>query len=280
MKHKSRLRPEFWKGFRGPVAVAHRGGDGAGTEKENSLAAFRAAYKLGYRWFETDVVATKDRKLLAIHGRGYQLKPNKDLPPRSAIRWMKYSDFAQKVKIGGEKVPLLEEILDEFPDIKIFVDPKTFRSVPALIKVLSSRPQDIDRICIGAFSKMRTIKTAYIVRRNTGKEVCTLILGPLNSYPVYLAARLKFLRPLVKYYVEETRAGSLHVPYRWITNSPKAGAKLLDYTHSLGLNVAVYTPNSEKTIRASLEGGVDVVISDRVALLKDIVEAKHKRKLA
>jgi glycerophosphoryl diester phosphodiesterase len=265
------------QGFKGPIGVAHRGGDAAGTEKENSIEAFRAAYKLGYRWFETDVVATRDKKLLAIHGRGYQLRPNKDLPSRTKIRTMLHKDLKESVKIGGEEVPTLEEILDYFPDIKLFIDPKTYKSVPALIDCLSKRPKDIDRICIGAFSKMRTLRTAYILKKNTGKEVCTSILGPWNAYPIYIAARFKLLMPFAKYYVQETHAGSIHVPYRWIANSPKAGEKLIKYAHQLGLKVAVFTPNSTDTIKASLNGGVDVVMSDKVVLLMKSVEEKRKK---
>jgi glycerophosphoryl diester phosphodiesterase len=275
LRQKKKLR--FWQGFSAPVAVAHRGGDAAGLEKENSIKAFEAAYNLGYRWFETDVVATKDKKLLAIHGRGYQLRPNKDLPSRTKIRRTTYKDFSRKYQVGGEAVPTLEEILDRFPNIKLFIDPKTFKSVPALIECLSKRPKDIDRVCIGAFSKMRTIKTAYIIKRNTGKEVCTLILGPINAYPIYVAARLNFLAPFAKYYVQETNAGSIHIPYRWISSSPKAGRKLINFAHHLGLQVGVYTPNTENGINACLDSGVDLVISDRVELLKKIIAVKHKK---
>jgi glycerophosphoryl diester phosphodiesterase len=277
MASKSRQPLKFWKDFNAPVAVAHRGGDAAGHGKENSLAAFKAAYELGYRWFETDVVATKDKKLVVIHGRGWQIRPNKDLPLRSTIRRLTYAEVKQKIKIDGENVILLEELLDKFPGIKIFVDPKTFGSVPVLIKIMCQRPQDIDRVCIGSFSKMRTIRVAYLIKKETGKDVCTSILGPINAYPVYLAARIKFLKPFIRHYVQETNAGSLHVPYRWITNSPKAGHKLINYCHRLGIKIVVYTPNSEKAIKAALEGSVDLIMSDKARPLMNLVHAKHKK---
>jgi glycerophosphoryl diester phosphodiesterase len=276
-RNKSSSSPKFWENFSSPIAVAHRGGDAAGVEKENSLAAFRAAYKLGYRWFETDVVATKDNKLVAIHGRGWQLHPRKNMPLRSSIRKQTYAEVKKKIVVGGEEILLFEDILDQFPNVKIFVDPKTFKSVPMLVEVLSRRPTDIDRVCVGAFSKIRTIRVAQLVKMATGRELTTCILGPLNAYPIYIAARLKFLRPAVKYYVQETNAGSIHIPYRWVTNSPKAGRKLLNYAHTLGLKVAVYTPNSERTIRVSLGGGVDIVISDKAELLMDLIKTKHKK---
>jgi glycerophosphoryl diester phosphodiesterase len=275
MHHRNQKPPKFWQGFKGPIAVAHRGGDAAGMEKENSLKAFKEAYKLGYRWLETDVVATKDKKLIVSHGRGYQLRPNKDLPTRKRLQRMSLAEIHSRVRVGGEDVLLLEELLVRFPDAKIFIDPKTYKSVPALIKCLSERPEDIDRVCIGSFSKMRTIRVAYIIKRNTGKNVCTSILGPMNAYPIFLAARIKFIRPFAKYYVEETNAWSVHVLHSWITKYPKSGQKFIKFAHSLNLRVVVYAPNSKKSIRRSLESGVDAVMSDRVQLLKTLTNRKY-----
>jgi glycerophosphoryl diester phosphodiesterase len=271
MQSKNHRQVKFWRGFRAPVAVAHRGGDGAGIEKENSLKAFKVAYKLGYRWLETDVVSTKDKKLIVSHGRGYQLRPNKDLPTRTRLQRKTLAQIRSEIRVGGEPVLLFEELLDEFPDVNIFVDPKTFRSVPALIDCLSKRPKDIDRVCIGAFSKMRTLRVAYIIRKNTKKDVCTSILGPFNAYPIYVAARFDLFKSFAKYYVQETNAGSIHVPYRWISNSPKAGKKLINYAHKLGLKVAVYTPNSEKSIQAVIDAKVDLIMSDNLALLNRLM---------
>jgi glycerophosphoryl diester phosphodiesterase len=275
MRLRNQQPPKFWQGFKAPLAVAHRGGDAAGIEKENSLEAFKKAYKLGYRWFEADVIATRDKKLIVSHGRGYQLRPNKDLPTRTKLQRMTLAQIRKKVLVGGEGVLLFEDLLDEFPNVKIFVDPKTYKSVPALINCLSQRPKEVDRICIGSFSKMRTIRVAYIIKKNTGKEVCTSILGPFNAYPIFLAARIKFIRPFAKYYVQETNAGSVHVLHGWITKYQKSGQKFIKYAHSLNLKVAVYTPNTEKNISASLDGKVDIVMSDRAKLLRDLV--KYKR---
>ena len=51
-----------------PEALAHRGFSGGDDHTlENSMSAFDAAVRLGYRWVETDVHATADGVLLAFH---------------------------------------------------------------------------------------------------------------------------------------------------------------------------------------------------------------------
>ena len=47
------------------IAMAHRGYSPDGLE--NSMAAFRAAVELGYRYLETDVHTTADGVLLVFH---------------------------------------------------------------------------------------------------------------------------------------------------------------------------------------------------------------------
>ena len=52
-----------------PVGLAHRGGAGYGPNVglENTLAAFRRAVSMGYRYLETDVHATRDGQVVAFH---------------------------------------------------------------------------------------------------------------------------------------------------------------------------------------------------------------------
>lgn len=271
---KNPRQNNFWQGVKGAVAVAHRGGDGAGIEKENSMAAFEAAHRMGYRWFETDVVPTKDGRLLAIHGRGYQRAPNKDLPLRTALQRQTYEELLRTVSIGGEPPLLLEDLIDSFPDVKIFIDPKTYKAAPILAKLLARRPQDIERIWVGSFLPFNTGRVVREVRRLTGvSEVGTALLGPLRASPLRAAVLLPRLGPLIRSYVQWTGAGSVHVPYRWVAGS--SGKKLVNFAHEAGLRVGVYTPNTAQDIKASASAGADIIMSDKLSLLKNIVGSRY-----
>jgi len=53
-----------------PIAFAHQGG--ASEFPENTLPAFDNAYRLGYRYMETDVHASRDGVLFAFHDADLQ----------------------------------------------------------------------------------------------------------------------------------------------------------------------------------------------------------------
>lgn len=278
--------PMFWENENLPIAVAHRGGNAAGAEKENSLAAVEAAFYEGYVWFETDVVPTRDDKLLAIHGRGFQMHPNKDLPSRRAIQRMYFEDVP---RIGGEEAVLLEDLLYTFPDTRWFIDPKVAKSVAPLARILKQASLDLNRVSVGAFSQKRTQAVAAEVKEATGRDVCTTI-GPLGAFAVLgaaevdtssLEARDRFLLDVLKRSGQISRpadlvrvsgADILNVPYRWVNNS----SNLVEVAHELGLHVATWTPNSSHDIQESLDHNADAIMSDNVMELKRAILARDE----
>lgn len=268
---KKRHQPaKFWDKANFPVAAAHRGGDAAGFEKENSLKAFKAAYDMGYRWFETDVVSTSDGVLLAIHGRGFQKRPNKDLPSRLKVQRMKYAEAKKNLIVGGEKVLTLREILDTFPDIKLFVDPKTYRAAPVLADFLISRPQDLNRVCIGSFHARNTGLVRKRLKKTANGDIACAAIGSFRGLWLTLSAKATFLRPLLRFYVRWTRISAFYLPYKKLEGA--RGRKLVKFAHKNGLKVAAYTPNDQKSIEVSLSAGADVIMSDNVKLLKHFIK--------
>ena len=84
------------------------------------MPAFEHAVRLGYRYIETDVHVTADGVLLAFHDD--VLDRVTDRHGRiDALPW----SVVQEAKVDGrEPIPLFEDLLGTFPDIRVNIDPK------------------------------------------------------------------------------------------------------------------------------------------------------------
>ncbi|HLG90739.1 MAG TPA: glycerophosphodiester phosphodiesterase family protein [Candidatus Saccharimonadales bacterium] len=247
-----------------PIAIVHRGGDAAGAEKENSMAAFDSAYQRGIVYGETDTVATRDNVALALHGAKNEKQAQKwGLPTRDEIQATTYADVLRNVRVGGEVIPTLEEVLVTFPEMRFFIDPKTEESVKPLADLINKLHVQ-DRVSIGAFSYDRTKAVAELAGGQ--RDVCTSLdaVGAL----ALLGTGLRL--PNAKKYLEGTQATSLQIGPESATNA-LVTKNMIERAHDLGIHVIIWTPNTEATIARALDKGVHGVMSDRTELMKSIV---------
>ncbi|MEA2704712.1 MAG: glycerophosphoryl diester phosphodiesterase, partial [Actinomycetota bacterium] len=101
----------------GPIPFAHRGG--ASDCPENTMRAFENAVNLGYRYVETDVHTTADGVLVAFHDDHLDRVTDQ----RGRICDLKWSEVGT-ARVAGEGIPLLEDILGAWPDVRVNIDPK------------------------------------------------------------------------------------------------------------------------------------------------------------
>src|SRR5437868_2898504 len=124
LSSRSPKRLSFWESEK-PILIAHRGGDVAGYDRRNTLAAFDAAYKMGYTYFETDVVNTQDGKVIISHGAYTGITARlRGTHKLKVLQGMTYDEIKKKLTVSGEEIILLEELLRRFPSVRFFVDPK------------------------------------------------------------------------------------------------------------------------------------------------------------
>lgn len=250
MRH--RRKPAFLDNAGKPIAFAHRGGNAAGPRKENTMPAFEAAYNLGYRYFETDVVLSADGKVVAIHGSKTDDEArDSGVPLRSVLEATHYDDIKRFFKIDGEEIPLLAEVMDAFPDVRFNIDAKTKRVVRPLGRLLLDF--DPDRVCIGAFKYKRTKR----VVEEHGGQLCTS-LGPIG----FVALKTRLLPG----YLENTDADCLQIPYKWTSSA------MIRRAHAANLDVHLWTVNQEADMQAGLANGADGIITDEVAVLRSVME--------
>jgi glycerophosphoryl diester phosphodiesterase len=237
----------------GPIAFAHRGG---GLEApENSAAAFARAVDLGYRYIETDVQLTADGRLIVFHDP--MLDRLTDGQGRvDALPW---SAVSQARIAGREPIPLLEEVLERWPDLRLNIDPKSDRAAQSLSETLR-RHRALHRVCVGSFSGTRLAR----LRRDLGPDLCSSA-GPAQVARVWLAARgLPLGKPA---------SDCLQVPVRHL-GMPVVTPAFIRAAHHQGLLVHVWTVDEAVEMDRLLDMGVDGLISDRPSLLRDVMRRR------
>lgn len=238
-----------------PMALAHRGFSPDG--RENSMAAFAAAVDLGYRVVETDVHATADGVVVAVHDA--TLDRVTDTTGRIAeLPW----DRVRRARIGGsEPVPTLEELLGTWPDLRVNLDVKAAQAIPGTIEVIE-RTASHDRVCVASFSDARR----RAVVRGLSRPVVTS--GGTGTTARFLAAVTSGSASAVRRAVRQVDC--LQVPER-VGAIRVVSERTVAAAHEAGAQVHVWTVNDADDMRRLLDLGVDGLISDRADVLREVL---------
>ncbi len=283
----------------GPIAFAHRGG--AEEFPENTLRAFRHAVNLGFTHVETDVHATADGVAVAFHDHSL----DRVTDGRGAVRDLAWSRLRRALVAGSDPILRLDELLEELPDTRVNIDPKSDAAVGPLAEVLR-RSGAVERVCVCSFSDRRTQQ----VRDRTGDSLC-VGAGPRGMARL-LAASARPRRPAR---LEAERIGERIRPIRarpWavlsgfgrpvsaankIGNDPSATRRALTNSrtrfdfqaaqvpvrfrgltlvrpgvlaeaHRRGVAVHVWTIDEPAEMHRLLDMGVDGIMTDRPSVLR------------
>jgi glycerophosphoryl diester phosphodiesterase len=239
-----------------PIAMAHRGG--AIEHLENSMPAFEACVALGYRYLETDVRVTADGVPIVFHDP--LLDRVTDRTGRvDQLPWSEVS----AARIGGrEPILRLEELLGAWPDVRFNLDIKAAGVLAPLVRTVR-RLQVADRICLGSFSDARIAAA----RRLFGPSVCTA-LGPRGVAALRLSSYSPRAAGLVR-----IQAGCAQVPLQ-LGGRALVDERFLAAAHARGLQVHVWTVDTVEETTALLDLGVDGVMTDRPAMLRELLEKR------
>lgn len=241
-----------------PAIFAHRGGWDAGKGKENSLRAFRAAYKLGIRHFETDVISSADGEVVAFHGsQNAYMNKKTGLATRRRAQSLNYRQMTALISPGGEKVPLLRDLLREFADVTWSIDAKTSDVVRPLVKVIKEEN-----------AEKNVIVTSFRLRRSLTLKTQ---LGPQVRVSICLYSPIAFL---MKYapkgsfrYLAKKGLDTAQLPYMQID------ARMISCAKRSGLKIFAWSVNDPEEIIRLCRLGVDGIISDDVRLAQKAISS-------
>lgn len=242
-----------------PLALAHRGGSllPANLGIENSLAAFRNAVALGYRYLETDVHCSADGVVYAFHDDNLaRLTGNP-----AAINALPSAEIDRVHLAGHEPIPTLRTLLESLPGARFNVDIKADAAVGPTLDVIEDCGA-VDRVCLASFSHRRLLRIrARLPRVATSfspQEVARLKLGPRHG------ARRHGLPSSAVCAQVPRRQGRLTVVTR----------RFVERAHRLGLQVHVWTIDDATEMNQLLDLGVDGLVSDRIDVLKDVLTTR------
>lgn len=245
-----------------PLVFAHRGG---GDEvSENSMAAFHAMRELGVRHIETDVHLTKDGYVVVHHDDNV----DRTYDGHGRVEDLIWSDIQHMRNSAGERMPLLEEVLEEHPDLWFNIDAKTDAVVDPLLQILDARG-DFNRVMLASFSEKRLQK----IRRKARGKVST-------SLGMSAVARLLGAAKTA------THPGSWHIPGPHMgvravqvphTQGPLTvvDRRFVAAAHTLGLAVHVWTINDIDQMNELIDLGVDGIITDQPSLAKELFQQRQ-----
>ena len=224
------------------LVIAHRGGLWPETA-ENTLDAFLTAAEAGVDWIETDVHASADGVLYAVHdpdlrrlaGIGAALE---DLPAREL-------DAISLTAGGG--LPRLADVLAAVPDVPFNIDVKADSAVVPTIRLLRTLQAE-RRLRLASFSSRRlaALRSALPgVATSAGTaEIAVLKFTRFRALD-HLSASIDAVQVPVRY-----------GPVRVVTQDFVSAA------HRAGLQVHVWTVNDLAEAHRLAALGVDGLVTD------------------
>lgn len=244
----------------GPIPMAHRGFDADGTGLENTMAAFRAAVDLGYRYVETDVHATRDGVVVAFHDESLERVTDRG----GRIPELAWREVSRARVATSESVPRLEDLLEEWPDLRVNIDLKTPGAVVPTVHVIE-RMRAHDRVCVTSFSDQRrraaVMRLTRPVVTSAGQRSAATFRAAATLPPLVRASVVaRTLRE-----VDGLQVPADHLGIEVVTSTTVAAAQ------EVGAFVHVWTINEPEQMGRLLDLGVDGIVTDRADLLKQVL---------
>lgn len=235
------------------AALAHRGFSLDGLE--NSMAAFQAAVDLGFRYVETDAHGTRDGVAVALHDAAL----DRTTDGKGNVADLAWSEV-RSAKIGGvEPVPLLEDLLGTWPELRVNIDVKATSGIVPIADAIE-RTRAHDRVCLASFSTARRDATTALLSKPVATSAGTREAAAFFAGGVFGAG---MSAPLVA-------VGAVQVPVK-LGRVRILTRRHVEAAHAAGKHVHVWTINDRTHMQELIALGVDGIVSDRADVLKNLL---------
>lgn len=238
------------------VYIAHRGA--SYFAPENTLASEKKAFKLDADAVECDIQLSKDKRLMVIHDSNTKRVAGKDFKisetDSKELRKLDVGSFKSK-KFKGEKIPFLEETLDNLPKGKnLVVELKSKTETVPYLKEVVLKSGKIEQLIFIAFD----YATILEVKNTFPENKCYWLCGNKGS----LLSKIED--------VAGHRLDGVDL------NSSIIDAELVSQLKKLDLDIVAYTVDDPAEAKRLIGLGVNKITTNRPAWLKSELEKGNK----
>lgn len=229
-------------------ACAHRGL--SAEQPENTLAAFEAAAKAGFKAVELDVRATADGEVVVLHDAGLE----RTTQGNGRVADMKYDDVRRHPTAAGP-VPRLDDLLSALKGWRGLwnVEVKAAAATEPALHLLEHH--GVLRRSQLSSMEPKVLQRAADVAPGVPRGLITL--GPLDPDEVRLARALDCA---------------------WVNaDHEHMSAAVVSRAHAAGLHVAAWTVNEAARAHELARWGVECVITDTRAVLNGLANQAPAR---
>jgi len=239
-------------------AFAHRGGSDytPNVGRENTIHAFRSAVSLGYRYCETDVHVTRDRRLVCFHDETLDRVTN----GHGQIHDHALAELADVTTLAGDHIPTFDEVMETLPDTRFNIDLKAPGAVAPLAEGIRRHHAE-NRVCVASFSQRRLSEFRHLTR---GK-IMTGIAAPGVAWTAFMPG----LPALIASPGAVLQAPA-HQTIRGVT-IPVVTRLAVWNCHQAGKYIHAWTIDDPDEMNRLIDLGVDGIITDRPDVLKDVL---------
>ena len=236
--------------YDGLKVLAHRGG--AEESNENTLESFDYSQSLGCEFIETDVQVSSDGIPYIFHDDDLKRILNNPIRFDS----LSSNEIDELSIFNSCKIPKLSDTLLRFPNLCFQIDFKTDEVVMPALDVINEM-NVFDRVCIASFNskRLQNVRSLY-------PDLC-ISMGPNEVFKTLLAS--------FNLYKGGIPGDCLQIPMSYY-GIKIVSKRFVDFVHSRGLKIMIWTINDIKTFKYLINLEVDGIITDKPKLLFQTIE--------